>query len=222
MPPLGRPCWGRPLEVRHRPCQKSLCDEATGVVKAQHRPAFTAIFSLEGPTTVLPGLYIFAPPSHCSFGPVPARHVQRPVCTGLSPSCTRGTSFAYMARQFDDRVALRLKQMASQEGAATKERLAVRTAAARSFARASAQLEDANAAWERAQTDVAEAKAKAVAELLGTGMQADEVAGLLGIPGRELRALGVTALRRGKKGDEGEAAVPGTGRAEGQQARLAS
>lgn len=146
------------------------------------------------------------------------------VCTGPSPTCARGANFVYMAHQFDNRVALRLKQIAAQEEAATKERLAVRTGAARSFARASAQLEDAKAAWERVQTDAAEAKAKAVAELLWTGMQADEVAGLLGIPERELRAIGTTAVRRGKKGDGGEAPGANVGRlgTEAKEARLAS
>jgi hypothetical protein len=61
------------------------------------------------------------------------------------------------------------------------------------------------AAWGRAQEEVAEAKAKAVADLLATGMGAGEVAGLLGVPERALRALRTAAVRRGEKASGGEA-----------------
>ena len=143
--------------------------------------------------------------------------------TGIPPSWAKGASFICMAHQFEDRAARRLKEMASQEEAAAKERLSVRTAAARSFVRASGRLEDARAVWERAQEDVRGAKAKAVADLLGTGMEADEVAGLLGLSERELKALRAATGARGEKANRGEAVVPGTDRAaeEGQPARLA-
>jgi hypothetical protein len=130
-----------------------------------------------------------------------------------------------MAHQFEDRAARRLKEMAAQEEAAAKERLSVRTAAARSFARAGGRLEDARAVWERAQEDVHGAKAKAVADLLGTGMEADEVAGLLGVSERELKALRAAGGRRGEKanGGEGQAhRMEGAGAGEGQEPRLAS
>ena len=157
------------------------------------------------------------------FAPIPANISGTLTGTGLSSTCTRGASFVCMAHQFEDRAARRLKEMASQEGAAAKERLSVRTAAARSFARAGARLEAARAVWERAQEDVHGAKAKAVADLLGTGMKAGEVAGLLGVSERQLKALRMPAGARGEKANGGEAVAPGTDRAaeEGQPARLA-
>ncbi len=130
-----------------------------------------------------------------------------------------------MARQFEDQAARRLKEIAAQEEAAAKERLAVRTGAARSFARAAARLEDARATWGRAQAEVAEAKAKSVADLLGTGMAVGEVAGLLGASERELRALRAAAGRRDEKPNGGEAVAPLTGSGgagEAREARLAS
>lgn len=130
-----------------------------------------------------------------------------------------------MAHQFEDRAARRLKEIASQEEAAAKERLSVRTAAARSFVRASGRLEDARALWERAQEDVRGAKAKAVADLLGTGMEADEVAGLLGLSERELKALRAATARRVEKANGGEGPTPRTDGAAaegGQEPRLAS
>lgn len=130
-----------------------------------------------------------------------------------------------MARELGDQAARRLKEIAAQEEAAAKERLAVRTAAARSFVRAGARLDGARAAWERAQEEVGEAKAKAVRDLLGTGMHAGDVAGLLGVSERELRASGDAAGRRDGKAEKGGAAVPGkdgAGVREGQQAWLAS
>lgn len=126
-------------------------------------------------------------------------------------TCGLGTTFVCMARQFEDQAARRLKEIAAQEEAAAKERLAVRTGAARSFARAAARLEDARATWGRAQAEVAEAKAKSVADLLGTGMAVGEVAGLLGASERELRALRAAAGRRDEKPNGGEAVAPLTG-----------
>ena len=116
------------------------------------------------------------------------------------------------------RTARRLKEMASQEEAVTKERLAVRTGAARSFARASAPLEGARAAWGRAQAEAAEAKAKAVVDLLGTGMQVGEVAGLLGVTERELKALRTAAVRRDEKANGGRR----SGARDGQSGRGAA
>jgi hypothetical protein len=130
-----------------------------------------------------------------------------------------------MAHQFEDRAARRLKEMAAQEEAATKERLSVRTAAARSFARAGARLEDARAVWERAQEDVRGAKAKAVVDLLGTGMGAGEVAGLLGVSERELKAFRAAGVRCGEKANGGEGPAPrtdGAGAGDGQEPRRAS
>ena len=101
-----------------------------------------------------------------------------------------------MARVTDDRTTRRLRELAAQEAAATKERLATRTGAARSFSAAAARLAEAKAAWEGAQAEAEPVKAKAVGELLGTGLEASEVAELLGITERELRALRVTAPER--------------------------
>jgi hypothetical protein len=131
-----------------------------------------------------------------------------------------------MARELEDQAARRLREIAAQEEAAAKQRLAVRTGAARSFARASARLEDARAGWERTQAETAEAKAKAVVDLLGTGMQVGEVAALLGVTERELKlkALRTAADRHDGRGDGGELVVPGTGRGgsgEGEESRLA-
>jgi len=55
---------------------------------------------------------------------------------------------------------------------------------------------------------VAEAKAKSVADLLGTGMAVGEVTGLLGASERELRALRAAAGRRDEKPQWGEAVAP--------------
>ena len=123
----------------------------------------------------------------------------------------RGSTVVCMARQFEDEAARRLKEIAAQEEAAAKERLAVRTGAARSFARAGTRLEDARAAWERAQAEATEVKAKAVVALLGTGMAVGEVAGLLRAPERELRALRAAAGRCNEKANGGEAVASVTG-----------
>ena len=101
----------------------------------------------------------------------------------------------------------------------------MRTAAACSFTRAGARLEDAKAAWEQAQEEVAEVRTKAVADLLSTGMAVEEVAGLLRVPERELRALRAAAARRDEKADGAEALerVTGSGGAgEPPEVRLAS
>ena len=57
-----------------------------------------------------------------------------------------------VARVGDDPTVRRLRELAAQEAAATKERLATRTAAARLFSGAVARLAETKAAWERAQT----------------------------------------------------------------------
>lgn len=96
---------------------------------------------------------------------------------------------ALMARVTDDATARRLRELAAQEAAVTKQRLATRTAAARSFSAAVVRLAEARAAWEAAQAEAEGTKAKAVGELLGSGMGPGEVAELLGISERELRSL---------------------------------
>ena len=73
------------------------------------------------------------------------------------------------ARVDDDQTIRRLRELAAQEAAATKERLATRAAAARLFSGAVARLAGTEAAWERAQTDARGAKAGAVKDLLGSG-----------------------------------------------------
>ena len=72
----------------------------------------------------------------------------------------------------DDPTTRRLRELAAQEAAATKERLATRTAAARLFSGAVARLAETKAAWERAQAEAQRAQAEAVKDLLGSGMQA--------------------------------------------------
>ena len=61
-----------------------------------------------------------------------------------------------IARVGDDPTTRRLRELAAQEAAATKERLATRTAAARLFSGAVARLAEAKAAWERAQAEAAD------------------------------------------------------------------
>lgn len=116
-----------------------------------------------------------------------------------------------MARVTDDPTTQRLRELAAQEAAAARERLATRTGAARSFSAAMARLAEAKAAWEGAQAEAERSKAKAVGDLLGTGLEASEVAELLGIPERELRALRATTPERATKvnGARSEAAGPG-------------
>jgi hypothetical protein len=74
-------------------------------------------------------------------------------------------------------------------GAATKERLAIRTAAARLFSGTVARLAEAKAAWERAQAEAQCAQAEAVEDLLGPGIELGELCELLGISRKELRSL---------------------------------
>jgi hypothetical protein len=107
----------------------------------------------------------------------------------------------------------RLRELAAQEAAVTKQRLATRTAAARLFFGAVARLAEAKAAWGRAQAEARHAQAKAVEALVGSGLQHDEVAELLGISDRDLRSLGTTTLARPKSrrpSNEGGGGVPTT------------
>ena len=124
-----------------------------------------------------------------------------------------------MARVTDDPTTQRLREIAAQEAAAAKERLAVRTGAARSFSAAVARLAEAKVAWEGAQAEAERSKAKAVRDLLASGLEAGEVAELLGISERELRASRATAPERPSKanGATEEAARHG-----GEASRLAS
>ena len=103
------------------------------------------------------------------------------------------------ARVGDDPTTRRLRELAAQEAAATKERLATRTAAARLFSGAVARLAETKAAWERAQAEAQRAQAEAVEDLLVSGLQPDEVAELLGISNRELRSLRATRPDRPMK-----------------------
>ena len=83
----------------------------------------------------------------------------------------------------------RLREPAAQEAPVTKERLATRTDAARLFFAAVARLAEAKAAWERVLREAQRAQAQAVQDLLGSGLQPDEVAELLGISNGELRSF---------------------------------
>jgi hypothetical protein len=115
---------------------------------------------------------------------------------GFGPRLPRGVSLGRMARLTDDPTTQRLREIAAQEAASTKERLAVRTGAARSFSATVARLAEAKAVWHGIQAEAERAKAKAVGDLLGTGLEAGEVAELLGISERELRTLRATAPER--------------------------
>ncbi len=100
----------------------------------------------------------------------------------------------------DDHPATRrLRELAAQEAAVTKQRLATRTAAARLFFGAVARLAEAKAAWGRAQAEARRAQAEAVEDLVGSGLQVGEVAELLGISNGELRSLGAAAPARPKR-----------------------
>ena len=112
---------------------------------------------------------------------------------------TNRPSLRSMARVGDDPTIRRLRELAAQEAAATKERLATRTAAARLFSGAVARLAAAKAAWERAEAETQRARAEAVEDLLGSGLQPHEVAELLGISNRELRSLRATRHDRPMK-----------------------
>ncbi len=82
----------------------------------------------------------------------------------------RPTSQA-VARVRDDPTIRRLRELAAQEAAATKERLATRTAAARLFSGAGARLAETTAAWEHAQAEAQRTQAEAVKNLVGSGME---------------------------------------------------
>ena len=100
----------------------------------------------------------------------------------------------------DDHPATRrLRVLAAQEAAVTKQRLATRTAAARLFFGAVARLAEAKAAWGRAEAEARRAQAEAVEDLVGSGLQVGQVAELLGISNRELRSLGAAAPARPKR-----------------------
>ena len=103
------------------------------------------------------------------------------------------------ARVGDDPTTRRLRELAAQEAAATKERLATRTAAARLFSGAVARVAETKAAWERAQAEAQRAQAEAVEDLLGSGLQPDDVAELLGMSKKELRSFRATTRRRPTK-----------------------
>ena len=98
-----------------------------------------------------------------------------------------------------------LRELAAQEAAATKERLASRTAAARLFSGAVARVAETKAAWERAQADAHAVQAAAVEGFLGSGLRLGEVAEQLGISNGELLSLRATMpapADEGKRADE--------------------
>jgi hypothetical protein len=103
------------------------------------------------------------------------------------------------ARGDDHPATRRLRELAAQEAAVTKQRLTSRTAAARLFFGAVARLAEAKAAWGRAEAEARRAQAEAVEDLVGSGLQLGEVAELLGISHRELRSLGAAAPARPKR-----------------------
>jgi ribosomal protein L13E len=103
-------------------------------------------------------------------------------------------------RRGDDHPSTRrLRELAAQEAAVTKQRLATRTAAARVFFGALARLAEAKAAWRRAEAEARRAQAEAVEGLVGSGLQLGEVAELLGISNREARTLGAATPARPKR-----------------------
>ena len=93
----------------------------------------------------------------------------------------------------------RLHELAAQEAAVTKQRLATRTAAARLFFGAVARLAEAKAAWGRAQAEARRAQAEAVEDLVGSGLQLGEVAELLGISNQGAAELGAATPARPKR-----------------------
>ncbi len=99
----------------------------------------------------------------------------------------------------DHPAARRLRELAAQEAAVTKQRLATRTAAARLFFGAVARIAEAKAAWGRAQAEARGAQAEAVEDLVGSGLPVREVAELLGMSNAELRSLGATTPARPKR-----------------------
>ena len=98
-----------------------------------------------------------------------------------------------MARAIDDDATARLKALADAEVAAAKERHKTRSTAIARFAAAVAKLADAETAWSAAQGEANEAKGTAVADLLDSGMKPGEIAELLGIDIKEVRALKAAA-----------------------------
>ena len=112
------------------------------------------------------------------------------------------------ARGDDHPATRRLRELAAQEAAVTKQRLATRTAAARLFFGAVARLAEAKAAWGRAQAEARRAQAEAVEDLVGSGLQLGEVAELLGISNQGAAELG----RRDTSAAEENEAVQRTGR----------
>lgn len=98
-----------------------------------------------------------------------------------------------MARVIDDDATARLKALADAEVAAAKERHKTRSTATARFAAAVAKLADAETAWSAAQGEANDAKATAVGDLLDSGMKPGEVAELLGIDTKEVRALKTAA-----------------------------
>ncbi len=103
------------------------------------------------------------------------------------------------ARGDDHPTTRRLRELAAQEAAVTKQRLTTRTAAARLFFGALARLAEAKAAWGRAEAEARRAQAEAVEDLVGSGLQLGEVAKLLGISNKELRGLGAATRPRPKR-----------------------
>ena len=70
-----------------------------------------------------------------------------------------------------------------------------------------ARLAETKAAWERAQAEAQRAQAEAVEDLLGSGLQPDEVAELLGISNRELRSLRGTTPALADEGERADERV---------------
>jgi hypothetical protein len=104
-----------------------------------------------------------------------------------------------VARVADDPTIRQLRELAAQEAAATKERLATRTAAARLFSGAVARVAETKAAWEHAQAEARRARARAVKDLVGSGMELGQVTELLGISKREVRSLGAKRPEKPRK-----------------------
>jgi hypothetical protein len=113
---------------------------------------------------------------------------------------TNRPAFQHLGRVDGNPTIGRLRDLAAQEAAATKERLATRTAAARLFSGAVARLAEARVAWQRAQTEAQRAQAEAIDDLVGSGMELGDVGELFGISKAELRSLRVTAHERPTKG----------------------
>jgi hypothetical protein len=111
---------------------------------------------------------------------------------------TNGSTPDLGTRGDDHPATRRLRELAAQEAAVTKQRLATRTAAARLFFGALARLAEAKAVWGRAQAEARRAQAEAVEDLVGSGLQLGEVAEVLGLSNRELRSLAAPTSARPK------------------------